>query len=161
MSKFETSKSSGAHFNLSQMTGEWEGTTRTYFDESKVPVDESPMHGTIKSILGGRFMLHEYQGLMQGKPFEGVAIYGHHLDSEKFQCAWVDSYHMGTGILFSEDKQDNKLFSVLGSYGGGDETWGWRTDIEMPDKDHLNIISTNLTPQGEPAGGVQTNYIRK
>lgn len=161
MSKLETSKSSGAHFKLSQIAGDWKGTTAVYFDESGTPADESPVEGTIKSVLGGRFMLHEYTGSMQGKPLEGIAIYGVHLDSEKFQCAWVDSFHMGTGILFSQDEQADKIFSVLGSWSAGEEVWGWRTEIDMPDNDTLIIKMTNYTPAGEAAGGVTTNYKRK
>lgn len=161
MSKFEASKSSGAHFKLSQMAGDWEGTTSVFYDESGNPVDTSPMQGTFKPVLGGRFMLHEYTGSMQGKPLEGIAICGVQLETGKFQFAWVDSFHTGTTIMFFEDHQPDKLFSVLGSWAAGDEIWGWRTEIEMPDNDTLIIKSKNLTPAGEPAGGVTTNYKRK
>lgn len=106
-------------------------------------------------------MLHEYTGSMQGKPLEGMALYGVQLDSGKFQSAWVDSFHNGTGIMFSEDAQPEKLFSVLGSYSGGGEVWGWRTEIEMPDNNTLIIKSTNISPDGELSGGVTTHYHRK
>jgi hypothetical protein len=161
MSKFEESKTSGAHFKLSQIAGDWQGTTSVYFDETDNAVDASPSQGTIKSILGGRFMMHEYSSSMQGKPLEGIAIYGNQLDSGKFQCAWIDSFHTGTSILFSEDKQPDKLFSVIGNWAAGDEIWGWRTEIEMPDNDTLIIKMKNYTPAGEAAGGVTTNYKRK
>lgn len=161
MSKFETSKSSGAHFKLNQIAGDWQGTTSVYFDETDTPVDASPVQGTIKPVLGGRFMLHEYSGSMQGKPLEGIALFGQQLDSNTFQCAWADSFHMSTGILFSQDQQADKIFSALGSYGAGEEVWGWRTEIEMPDNDTLIIRMKNYTPDKEPAGGVTTMYKRK
>jgi hypothetical protein len=160
--KFETSKTSGAHYKLGQMAGEWEGTTYTYFEEGKPPVDESPMSGSIQPIMDGRFMLHIYKGIFQGKPFDGLAIYSYYMPANKFQCAWIDSFHMGTGIMFSEATQsDSKLFEVLGSYEGGGETWGWRTEITMPDNDQLIIKAYNMTPAGEPAGGVETRYRRR
>ncbi len=40
----------------------------------------------IKSLLDGRFVIHEYIGSLEGKPFEGIAIYGYSFDWEKFQC---------------------------------------------------------------------------
>ncbi|HYE55200.1 MAG TPA: DUF1579 domain-containing protein [Chitinophagaceae bacterium] len=158
--KFEASKTNGVHHKLSQIAGEWEGTTAVYF-EGTTPVDEAPVTATIRPVLDGRFMLHEYKASFQGKPLEGIALYGYDLASEKFQCAWADSFHMSTGIMFSQDSDPSKLFQVLGSYAAGDQQWGWRTEIEMPDENELNIIATNLMPDGSEAGGVKTRYKRK
>ena len=71
--KFEESIESGIHAHLSILVGEWSGTTKTWF-EPDVIGDESPMTGSVKAILGGRFLMHEYSGGMAGKPFDGVAI---------------------------------------------------------------------------------------
>src|SRR5690606_4615381 len=102
--KFETSKASGVHAQLARLEGNWEGIARVWFEPDKV-ADESPMKGTMKLVLGGRFILHEYQGSFGGKPLEGIAIYGYHLALGKYQCAWVDSYHNGTAIMLSESKR--------------------------------------------------------
>ena len=99
--KFEDSIESGVHAHLSLLVGEWTGAAKTWFEPGVVG-DESPMTGRMKAILGGRFILHEYTGSMAGKPFEGVAIYGFDLATNKFQSAWIDSFHMSTGIMFSE-----------------------------------------------------------
>jgi len=158
-SKFDASKANGVHFKLAQMEGEWEGTSAVYF-EGDTPVDEAAHTATIKPILGGRFMLHEYTGSFQGKPLEGLAIYGYHIPTEKFECAWVDSFHTGTKIFLSEDKQPSKLFSVMVHYDAGGQEWGWRTEIEMPSEDELIITASNYMPDGTPAGGVVTKYKR-
>lgn len=153
---FESSKANGAHYRLHQLAGEWEGVSRVFFDESGTPQDESPTRGTIRPILGGRFMLHEYKGSYGDKPLEGLALYGCDLATAQFQCAWIDSFHMSTGILFSQEKTSDKLFDVLGSYAAGPERWGWRTEISLPNENTLIIKATNLTPGGEAAGGVET-----
>jgi len=61
--KFETSKATGMHFQLSKLVGEWEGTAKTWFEPDKI-ADESPMRGSMRLVLGGRFIMHEYKGSM-------------------------------------------------------------------------------------------------
>jgi hypothetical protein len=151
-SKFQVSLESGIHLDLSKLVGNWEGTAKTWFEPDKV-ADESPVSGSITSLLDGRFVLYQYKGSMMGKPLEGMAIIGYSFDKPGYQVAWVDSFHMGTGILFSETQPGAKGISVLGSYGGPDIPipWGWRTEIELVNGDALVMTAYNITPDGEEA----------
>lgn len=160
--KFETSKTSGVHYQLSDLAGEWQGTTKTWFEPDQLG-DESPMQGTMKVVLDGRFVLYEYQGSLGGKQFEGIAIIGFSISSATFQLAWADSFHTGTDIMFSEGKGGDKLFNALGSYGAAEmpEPWGWRTEIDLPNKDTLIITAYNITPSGEESKATETIYARK
>jgi hypothetical protein len=159
--KFIESKESGPHKMLADLAGEWQGMTKTWF-EPDVIADESPMEGSIRPVLDGRFAMHEYKGELQGKPFEGICIIGYDLGSKKFQSAWVDTFHMSTAILFSEGDAGDS-FSAKGTYFTGSDSprWGWRTEIETPSADELILRAYNVSPEGEEALATETRYSRK
>ena len=159
--KFEISLESGIHQHIQAMIGDWEGSTKTWFEPGTI-ADESPMTGSIRPILGGRFLLYQYQGSMSGKPFEGSATIGYDIPNEKFQVSWVDSFHMGTAIMFSEGSSVENGFAVLGSYGGPDipVPWGWRTVFQLKELDQLTVTAFNISPEGEEAMATETVYKR-
>lgn len=119
---FEASLAGGGHQRLARMAGQWSGTTRVWFEPDKPPASESPQHGSLRRVLGGRFVLHEYSTSFDGKEQQGIALIGLHLDEGAFECACIDSFHTGTAIMFSVAAAGDDPFAVLGSYGGGN---GW------------------------------------
>lgn len=159
--KLEQSKTSGAHHQLSRLAGEWEGTTKTWFDPGKLE-DESPIKGTIRPLLDGRFMLHEYTSSLKDKPLTGMAIIGYHLDLQKYQIAWIDSFHNGSAIMFSEGKKGGNEMNVLGSYAYVtpeiEQYWGWRTTIEIVSDNEIIIRAFNVSPEGEEGRALETVY---
>lgn len=161
MSKFQDSLTAGHHKKFADMCGNWKGTSRTWF-EPNVLTDESPVAGKIYQTLGGLFIIHEYTASLQGKEHSGLMIVGASFPEEKFQTAWIDSFHNGTNILFSEGKMEEGIYSVLGSYAAGspDVRWGWRTTLEQPDADTLIMTMYNIQPGEQEAKAVEFTYSR-
>lgn len=159
--KFEASKESGAHYQLRKLVGEWKGTTKTWFDPAKLE-DESPIEGTMRELMDGRFVLHEYKSRFGDKPLTGMAIYGFNLDLQKYQCAWIDSFHNGSAIMFSQGSKGDENLNVLGSYAyvtpETEQHWGWRTQLEWNNENELVITAYNISPEGEETKATETVY---
>ena len=160
---FKTSLATGPHKELSRLEGKWKGSSKVWFDPSKLE-DDSPISGEMKTILDGRFILHDYKTNFKEKPITGMAIIGYHLDLGKFQVAWIDSFHNGSAIMFSEGKKGDPNLSVLGSYAyvtpEMEQHWGWRTEIEIVSDDQVIITAFNISPEGEETRATEIDYRR-
>ena len=147
------------------MVGNWKGTSRTWFKPGELS-DESEVEGSIQLLPHGPFIRHTYKGMMQGKPRAGEETITYNKATTRFEVSWFDDFHMNYGIMFSEsddiDDFEGNMFSVKGSYSIGKEhpEWGWRTQFELVDKDHLVITAFNITPDGLEGKGVETDYRR-
>lgn len=154
------------HNALARLAGTWAGRTRAWF-EPGVLADESGTRGRIRSVLDGRFVVHEYEGSLKGKPLMGMAILGYHVDAGRYTMAWVDSFHMGTATMHAQGESTSQGFQVLGHYDVPQSPpWGWRTEFALEDGGQRLIITAyNISPGGLKEGApgdkaVETVYTR-
>lgn len=157
---FEQSSGSPHHF-LSQLAGGWAGTSRVWFEPDKL-AGEAPLIGTIQLVLDGRFAMFLYQSAIEGEPQHGMFIFGYNTTLNRYETSWVDSFHNNTAIMFCTGQPTENGFAVLGSYpdpiGGPD--WGWRTEVNLIDDDHLVITAYNILPDGMEAMATEATLTR-
>lgn len=150
------------HAAFSSLAGQWAGTARTWF-EPGVLADTSPIQGTLEPILGGRFLLHRYQGSLGGKPIEGIAIHGYSRERGACRTVWADTFHNGTDLLFQTGTaEDGALLSAVGEYAEDQNgPWRWRTAIVVPAADQVVISHFNVPPGQPEALAVEIDYHRR
>ena len=150
-----------SHPHLAALAGHWQGTTRTWCEPEKL-TDESTWQGEFTLVLGGRFLLYTYQGSLQGEHLEGIALLGYNLQRQRYEMAWVDSFHNDTAIMFSHGGAKDGPLNVLGSFPTGPDSpdWGWRTEVLPQENGDLIITHYGITPEGLEWKGVETIYKR-
>ncbi|MFC4727573.1 DUF1579 family protein [Coralloluteibacterium thermophilus] len=158
---FQKSLADGRHALLQNMVGEWVGRTRVWFEPSTEPALTLLQRGHVRPMLGGRFLFHEYAADDGSRIHEGIALYGWHLERARFEVAWGDDFHTGTGLMLCAGAREAPGFHGLGSYPavkGPD--WGWRIELAQDAIDTLRIAMFNIPPDGPEALAVETLYRR-
>jgi hypothetical protein len=157
---FEKSSGSPHHF-LSQLAGGWTGISKLWLEPDKL-ADESPVLGTVTLVLEGRFAIYLYQGSIEGEPQHGMFTFGYNTTTDQYEASWVDSFHNNTAIMFCVGKPTENGFSVIGSYPDPAEgpDWGWRTEVELVDADHLVITAYNIHPEYGEAKATEAKLTR-
>lgn len=149
-----------AHAPLLALVGEWAGPTQTWLDPS-APPDVTHTSAHIEALLGGRVVRASYTGIAAGKPHTGMFLLTFDEAEACFAMAWIDSFHMGTGLMYARGAPTaDGGISFLGSYAAGSERWGWRTVIRPVDASTLSVEATNISPEGQEFRAVETRLSR-
>lgn len=143
-----------------KMEGKWVGTNRIWFEPNGKLNLEGPTEEAIQFILDGRFLLHTTKTEIGGIIYEGSRVLSYIDKEKKYKSSWIDSYHNGVDIMLQEGTDLEKL-SVTGTYKGGDQIWGWRTEYEMINDNELIVTHHNVPPGGEEYKGVESILIRE
>lgn len=147
---------------LAGAIGHWEGRNKLWFEPHSAAI-ECASTAEVRGEAAGRMLALRYTWTHDGKPCEGILLFGDDAKAGRCDMAWADSFHNGhrlmplTGPAAGEGVPD-----VRGRYAappGPD--WGWRITLEHPAADALVLRMYNVTPDGTEALAVEASYARR
>ncbi|UCG32920.1 MAG: DUF1579 family protein [Phycisphaerales bacterium] len=104
------------HKLLGKLVGRWDMAVR-YRMNAEAPVVESAGSCTRKWILGGRFVLEDFDGGNLGLPFQGLSIYGYDAFTGRYTCVWVDTTSTAVTRSLGTCRDDCALIAFTGQHG--------------------------------------------
>ncbi len=101
------------HKQLMKMVGDWDIVTR-YRMANDAPWQEGKAKASYKSVLGGRWLMQDFEGNMAGMPFQGLQFLGYDKLRKLYVSSWRDS--MSTWAVHTEGKaaKDGKSIEMSG-----------------------------------------------
>lgn len=105
------------HDTLARMVGEWDAEMNFLMEPGAEP-EVSHADATMKSVLGGRFILSHYKGVFTFMgadiPFEGYGLMGYDKNRGLYVSSWCDN--LSTSMLIEEGApgDDADVISVEG-----------------------------------------------
>lgn len=147
---------------LKQLVGDWKGSNTLHLgDWGPTPIRESVSTATVQERNLGQFLEIAYIWEYDGKPQEGVIIFGGDNKTDAVNAFWTDSWHLSHNLMLCNGKESPiGGISVTGSYQvEGHPDWGWRSEIAATDGG-FEYKMFNVSPDGEEAIAVEMKMDR-
>lgn len=98
------------HERMSQYTGTWNVVGKFWMTPEGPPM-ETTGRSTIRSILGGRYILEEYSSEFEGEPYHGMLIQGYDNYKEEYFTIWMDNYSTRP-MISTGDRDENGVLQT-------------------------------------------------
>ena len=147
------------HAELMKNAGKWNALIKSWMGPGDPVVTQGS--ATYTPILGGRFLMEQYKGIMMEKPFEGFAITGYDNSKKEYTNVWMDS--MGTMMIFARGTMDasGKVLTMTSKWD--DPVTGENVSMRMvttfvdPNTKKLEMYGTH---GGQEAKEMEITYTR-
>ena len=98
---------------MEKSVGDWTAHMKMYMDPSQPPMEQTTQVKT-EMILGGRYLVSKYKGMMMGMPFEGIATTAYDNGVKKFYSSWIDNMSTGMSQMEGRWVDDTKMIEFKG-----------------------------------------------
>jgi hypothetical protein len=143
------------HARLASLAGEWD-LACTFQGAERPP---TPAKATIRSVLGGRFLLEEQKGSMFGEPTESLHLLGFNADTKTYEGTWAWTGSPST-MRLAGPAGDGKTITLSGGSEGAKGTQRFRVELEMASRDAFTVRLVGIAPDGSDGPTLTTRYSR-
>jgi hypothetical protein len=150
------------HLNLMRLDGDYVIKEEFYPPGQTTPL-ESDGTATLRSEMGGRFIVERNAGGYLGEPYVGLRVYGYNNGSKKYEGVWTSSKSTAVISLLGESKDGGITIEYVGTYHE-DATGNLRTmqiTLHIADPDHFEVTVNRTMPDGSPGPKLVSVYSRK
>ncbi|HUL14699.1 MAG TPA: DUF1579 family protein [Terriglobales bacterium] len=150
------------HLSLMRLDGDYV-TKEKYYPPGQTTPLESDGTATLRSEMGGRFIVERNGGGYLGEPYIGLRIYGFNNGTKKYEGVWTSSKSTSVISLLGESKDGGITIEYTGTYHE-DTTGNLRTmqvTLHILDPDHFEVTVMRPMPDGSPGPKLVSLYTRK
>ena len=137
--------------------GSWSGRSTLWLEPGS---EGRPSSTTLHSqaVVRGKFLRLDYTWTFEGDPQAGSLLLGYDAKAQRYEAAWIDSWHMGSKIMHCSGEPGGGP-DLRGEYevGDGSPNWGWRIALASNDEG-VTLRMWNVTPQGQEALAAEAIY---
>ena len=96
------------HELLAKFAGSWKASASMWMDPAAPPeVSEGSLTNTL--VLGGRYVMGNYESSFMGMPFSGISVMGFDRAKGKYHGTWMDTFSTGMLPISEGDMEDGVL----------------------------------------------------
>jgi hypothetical protein len=150
------------HLDLMRFAGEYVTKDSFYFPGAEQP-QISDGAATIKSEMGGRFLVERNNGAYRNEPYVGVRIYGYNNGSKQYEGVWTYTGSTAVMNLAGKSKDGGKTIEFTANFK--DDATGqpmtMSVTLRLLDPDHFEVDLESTMPNGSSGPRLVTVYTRK
>ena len=99
------------HKMLAEEAGKWDCEMKFWMSPG-APAQTYKVTADIEMILGGRYQVSDYKGMVMGMPFEGKGTVAYDNAEKIYVSTWIDN--MGTGLMVMKGKKEGNVIHFSG-----------------------------------------------
>lgn len=143
------------HEKLKELEGTWDAVMDFSGQKSKATA-------VYKSICGGMWMQSDFQGGVEGIPFQGHGLDGYDQNRKKYVGVWVDSLTSAPMNFEGDYEAGSKLLVMTGeSLGKDGKPQKFKNTTEFKDNDHFTFRMYMVQPDGKEQLSFTIEYSRR
>ena len=145
---------------LNNLIGAWTGDNILRLSWMNPPEFHSPSELKIGRAVRDKFLTFNYNWNHENTPHEGLLLVGYDTNKEAVNASWVDSWHSSSEPLaLSGTIEEHGTLDLRGTYKVPNHPdWGWRIVINTPEKDAVQIVMYNVSPEAAEDLAVRADY---